>query len=183
MWAGQIYRNMEKATLGAGCFWCIEAIFKDLNGVYHVEPGYSGGIIENPTYEEVCKGSTNHAEVCRILFNPSLIKFSQLLDMFWSIHDPTSLNKQGEDIGTQYRSVIFTHTDIQREIAKASLKRMDEINMYSKPIVTEISHLENYYPAENYHYDYYKNNPNNPYCSLVIKPKVDKFKKWRSNEN
>ncbi len=173
----------QKATFGAGCFWCVEAIFKELKGIEHIEPGYAGGTVENPTYEEVCTGDTNHAEVCRITFNPQLISYSELLDVFWSAHDPTTLNQQGEDKGTQYRSVIFTHVEEQKEIAEKSLHILETSNAFPNPIVTEIKPITNYFPAENYHHDYFSNNPNNPYCAMVIKPKVEKFKKRNVHEN
>ncbi|TNE74421.1 peptide-methionine (S)-S-oxide reductase [bacterium] len=168
---------MKTATFGAGCFWCVEAIFQRIDGVNHVESGYSGGTVTNPTYEEVCTGKTGHAEVIRIEYDESKVSFETLLDVFWHTHNPTTLNRQGADTGTQYRSVIFYDDDAQREAAIASKKKTDESGLWDDPIVTEISPLINYYKAENYHQNYYNNNPNQGYCSFVIAPKVAKFLK------
>jgi peptide-methionine (S)-S-oxide reductase len=170
-------KNLEEATFGAGCFWCVEAIYELVEGIEHVESGYSGGHIENPTYKEVTTGTTGHAEVARVLYDPSVISYEELLEVFWHTHDPTTLNRQGNDVGPQYRSVIFYHNEEQRKIAEASLKKTDESDLWKDPIVTEIQPLENYYVAENYHQNYYENNPNAGYCSYVIAPKVKKFKK------
>ncbi|MBC8311089.1 MAG: peptide-methionine (S)-S-oxide reductase MsrA [Candidatus Marinimicrobia bacterium] len=170
---------MEIATLGAGCFWCVEAIFQSIPGVISIEPGYAGGEIENPTYEQVCGGNTGHAEVCQINFNNSVVTFSELLDVFWTTHDPTTLNRQGADSGTQYRSVIYYHSDAQREMAEASKKHADTHLGLDSRIVTEISPIANYSTAEDYHHNYFKNNPNAPYCEFVIRPKVEKFVKSR----
>ncbi len=167
---------MEVATFGAGCFWCVEAIFQSIPGVISIEPGYAGGEVENPTYEDVCSGHTGHAEVCRIEFDQTKVSFENLLNVFWTTHDPTTLNQQGNDVGTQYRSVIFYHSPEQKEIAEASLKNADESLGLKNPIVTEISPISNYYTAEDYHHNYFNNNPNAPYCQLVIRPKVEKFR-------
>ena len=169
--------NTEEATFGAGCFWCVEAVFQSLNGVSHVESGYSGGHIKNPAYREVCNGSTGHAEVIRIQFDPETISYATLLEVFWETHDPTTLNRQGADAGTQYRSAIFYHSREQKSIAIASKKAAEESGVWSAPIVTEISELINYYPAEDYHQNYFNENENQGYCRAVIAPKMDKFKK------
>ena len=167
---------MEIATLGAGCFWCVEAIFQSLPGVISIEPGYAGGSMKNPTYEQVCGGDTGHAEVCQIKFDPKMISFSQLLDVFWTTHDPTTLNRQGADSGTQYRSVIYYHNKEQKQIANLSKSNADTNLGFDGPIVTEISLITNYSTAEKYHHNYYNNNPNAPYCQFVIRPKMEKFK-------
>src|SRR5690554_5614819 len=166
----------KQATFGAGCFWCVEAIFDALNGVVEVGPGYAGGHIKNPAYREVCEGRTGHAEVVRIVYDDTLVSFEELLEVFWFVHDPTTLNRQGNDVGEQYRSVIFYHNEEQKAIAEASLKKTDVSKLWKDPIVTTIEPLENYYVAENYHQNYFKNNPNAGYCSYVIAPKVAKFK-------
>ncbi len=169
--------NQEIAIFGAGCFWCVEAVFQDLKGVYKVEPGYSGGTLKNPTYEEVCTGTTGHAEVTRIEFNPDEISFELLLSVFFKTHDPTSLNRQGADQGTQYRSVIFYTNDEQKETAERIIKQLNEEKAYPDPIVTEVTKFDKFYKAENYHQDYFTNNPNQGYCRYVIQPKVEKFRK------
>ena len=169
--------KLKKATFGAGCFWCVEAIYENLEGVYNVESGYSGGHIDNPTYQQVTSGRTGHAEVIRFDYDPSIITYEQLLEVFWHTHNPTTKDRQGNDVGPQYRSVIFFHDEDQKSVALASKKRTDESGLWSNSIVTEISPLINYYTAENYHQDYYENNQNAGYCSLVIAPKVAKFKK------
>jgi peptide-methionine (S)-S-oxide reductase len=169
--------NLQKATFGSGCFWCTEAIFENLNGVHSVVSGYAGGQVLDPTYEEVCSGTTGHAEVTQITYNPSLISFDELLEVFWKTHDPTTLNKQGNDVGPQYRSVIFYHNDEQKKLAEKYKSELDKSGAWDNPIVTEISPLTNYFPAENYHQDYYNNNPNQGYCAFVIAPKLEKFKK------
>lgn len=169
--------GMEKATFGAGCFWCVEAIFQELIGVEAVVAGYSGGHVKNPTYKEICTGNTGHAEVAQIIYDPGKISFEELLEVFWHTHDPTTLNKQGADEGTQYRSVIFYHNEKQQEAAEKSRMETDASGLWSDPIVTEIVPLEIFYEAENYHQDYFDNNPNQPYCNYVIKPKLDKFRK------
>jgi len=165
------------ATFGNGCFWCTEAVFAQLNGVISVESGYSGGQMINPDYKSVCSGTTGHAECLQIKFNPNIIPFTDLLEVFWKTHDPTTLNRQGGDVGTQYRSVIFYHNDIQKQEAEAYKFQLDQSCIYNNPIVTEISAAEIFYPAENYHQDYFANNGSNPYCQLVVRPKVEKFKK------
>jgi peptide-methionine (S)-S-oxide reductase len=167
----------EIATFGAGCFWCVEAIFQELKGVNKVVSGYSGGRVKNPTYAEVCSGTTGHAEVCQIYFNPEIISYSDLLEVFWRTHDPTTLNRQGADRGTQYRSVILYHNEEQQKLAKKSSKETGQSGIYTNPIVTEIIEFEKFYPAEEYHQDYFSQNPNQPYCSFTIDPKVKKFKK------
>jgi len=165
------------ATFGTGCFWCSEAIFDQLNGVVEVKPGYSGGTVKNPTYKEVCTGETGHAEVIRIEYNPEVISYKELLEVFWKTHDPTTLNRQGADVGTQYRSVIFYHDSDQEKEARAYKKALEEAEIWSNPIVTEISPATAFYYAEDYHNDYYANNPANGYCNFVITPKIEKFKK------
>ncbi|RMG76236.1 MAG: peptide-methionine (S)-S-oxide reductase [Bacteroidetes bacterium] len=170
-------QNIEKATFGLGCFWCSEAIFKQLKGVKKVTPGYSGGHVKNPSYKEVCTGKTGHAEVVQIEFDPNEISYDELLEVFWKMHDPTTLNRQGNDVGTQYRSVIFYHNENQKNKAEYYKQKLDSEKIYDNPIVTEISPFTNFYPAEDYHLNYYENNPQNPYCSLVITPKIEKFKK------
>lgn len=165
------------ATFGTGCFWCSEAIFKSLKGVLIVEPGYSGGNTENPTYEDVCIGNTGHAEVVQIIFDDSLISFEKLLEVFFQVHDPTSRNKQGGDIGTQYRSAIFWHNEDQKKTAYEIIKKLNESGSFDKIIVTELKQFEKFYKAENYHLDYYTGNLEQPYCSMVVRPKVEKFKK------
>lgn len=167
----------DTATFGAGCFWCVEAIFQQLNGVYKVESGYSGGSVLNPTYKQVCNGNTGHAEVCQVYYNPQVISFDDLLEVFWQTHDPTTLNKQGADVGTQYRSVVFYHNSYQMERATYFKNKLNEEGAYSKPLVTEISPFTVFYKAEGYHQNYFNENGGEPYCSLVIQPKVDKFKK------
>jgi len=169
--------NMKQATFGAGCFWCVEAIFQDVKGVESVESGYSGGHIDNPTYEQVCSKKTGHAEVIRINYDESVVDFNTLLEVFWHTHNPTTLNRQGADVGPQYRSVIYFHDDEQKEKALASRKNTAASGLWNDPIVTEISPLINYYVAEKYHQDYYTQNPNQGYCSVVIAPKVAKFRK------
>jgi peptide-methionine (S)-S-oxide reductase len=169
--------TVQLATFGAGCFWCVEAVFQELAGVVSVESGYAGGFVENPSYEAVCSGQTGHAEVCQIKFDPKVISYDQLLEVFWQTHDPTTLNRQGADTGTQYRSVIFYHDQQQRELAEAYKKRLDQSGAWDKPIVTEISPASTFYKAEGYHQDYFSNNPNQPYCAFSIRPKLDKFRK------
>jgi len=169
-------KDKEEATLGAGCFWCVEAIFQRVKGVLHVESGYSGGSVVNPTYEQVTTGRTGHAEVIRIVFDPKIVSFETILEVFWHTHDPTTLNRQGADVGTQYRSVIFYHSEKQKEIAEESKHRTQQSGLWDDPIVTEISPLINYYKAEDYHQNYFNNNPNAGYCSFVIAPKIAKFK-------
>ncbi len=170
-------KNQDVATFGAGCFWCVEAIFQDLKGVTDVVSGYSGGQVKNPTYAEVCTGNTGHAEVCQIHFDPQIISYKELLNVFWRTHDPTTLNRQGADVGTQYRSVIFYHNEEQRKLAEESKRETDRSGLYKKPLVTEITAFEQFYPAEEYHQDYFNQNPNQPYCQFNIDPKVKKFRK------
>ena len=168
---------MELTTLGSGCFWCTEAVYQQLKGVETVISGYSGGDSENPTYEQVTTGKTGHAEVCQIQFEPEQISFADMLEVFFSTHDPTTLNRQGNDVGTQYRSVIFYHNEEQREIAERVKKEFDESGTWKNPIVTKIIPYEKFYSAEDYHQNYFRNNPNQGYCQLVIAPKLKKFEK------
>ncbi len=165
------------ATLGAGCFWCVEAIFQKMKGIISVVPGYSGGYVKNPSYKEVCTGRTGHAEVCRIEFDPDKISFAEILMVYWQTHDPTTPNRQGNDVGEQYRSVIFYHNEMQQKIAEDLKEQLNEDKIWDDPVITEIVPLENFYLAEDYHHNYYKNNSDQPYCSLVITPKIEKFKK------
>ena len=167
--------NYRTATFGGGCFWCLEAIFKDLQGVVAVVPGYSGGHVENPTYKQVCTDETGHAEVLQITYDPDVIGYRELLEVFFSIHDPTTLNRQGGDIGSQYRSVIFYATEEEKETAKDVITRMADL--WDDPIVTELTELSIFYPAEDYHHDYFALNPQQGYCQMVIAPKVVKFRK------
>lgn len=169
---------VDTATFGTGCFWCTEAIFEELNGVLKVTSGYSNGHVNNPTYKEVCTGETGHAECVQIQYEPGKISYDELLEVFFQVHDPTTLNRQGADVGTQYRSAIFYHNDEQREKAAYYKTELEKSGAFPKPIVTEIAKVETFYPAEDYHQEYYQNNKNsNPYCSVVIRPKLDKFKK------
>lgn len=174
--------KLEKATLGSGCFWCTETIFEKLNGVESSISGYSGGTTENPSYKEVCSGNTGHAEVVQVTYDPSIISYAELLEVFWKVHDPTTLNKQGNDVGTQYRSVIFYHNEEQKKTAEDYKNKLERAEIYNSPIVTEITKFDKFYPAENYHKDYYELNKSEPYCSFVITPKVEKFKKVFSNK-
>lgn len=167
----------ETATFGAGCFWCVEAQFQMLDGVIKVESGFSGGEIKNPSYKEVCTGRTGHAEVCNITYDPSKVSYEELLYAFWQSHDPTQLNRQGEDIGTQYRSVIFYHNDKQRQLAEEYKKKLNDEKVYNDPVVTEISPFTVFYKAEDYHQNYFNQNGNESYCQFVVRPKVEKFKK------
>lgn len=170
-------KKLETATFGSGCFWCTEAIFERVNGVVSVVSGYSGGTVANPTYEQVCTGKTGHAECTEITFDPSVVSYDELLEIFWKVHDPTTLNRQGNDVGTQYRSVIFYHNDEQKQKAEYYKAKLTEEKIWDKPIVTEITKFEKFYPAENYHQEYYDKNPNQGYCAYVITPKVKKFEK------
>lgn len=167
----------DTATFGAGCFWCVEAVFQDLKGVQKVTSGYSGGMIKNPSYKEVCTGETGHAEVCQIVYDPKVISFKDLLEVFWQTHDPTTFNRQGNDVGTQYRSAIFYHTDEQKQLAEKYRQELDRSGAFQKPIVTTIEKYVVFYPAEDYHQNYFNLNGDQPYCSFIIKPKVDKVKK------
>jgi peptide-methionine (S)-S-oxide reductase len=169
--------NLETATLAAGCFWCVEAVFDDLRGVESVESGYSGGHTENPTYQQVCSETTGHAEVVNIKFNPEEISFKEILQVFFSVHDPTTLNRQGNDIGSSYRSAIFYRSDEQKRVAEEVIKEVTEEGVYDNPIVTEVTPFDKFYIAENYHQEYFANNPNQPYCAAVVAPKVAKFRK------
>ncbi|HKM18141.1 MAG: peptide-methionine (S)-S-oxide reductase MsrA [Firmicutes bacterium] len=166
--------KLEQATFGGGCFWCLEAVFADLKGVEQVLPGYAGGTVPNPSYELVCTGTTNHAEVVRVIYDPAVISYEELLDVFFSIHDPTTPNRQGEDIGTQYRSVVFYHDQAQKAAAEKAVRTHQQY--WADPIVTEIAPLTAFYPAEDYHREYFRNNPDQSYCRLVINPKVQKFR-------
>jgi peptide-methionine (S)-S-oxide reductase len=168
-------KRYEVATFGSGCFWCTEAVFERLDGVDRVVSGYSGGHVRHPSYKEVTTGRTGHAEVCQIFYDPAIITYEELLDVFWHTHDPTTLNRQGNDIGPQYRSVIFYHNGDQQRLAEASKKDMDASGTYSSPIVTEITEFDSFYEAEDYHQDFFANNPNQPYCTFIVKPKVEKF--------
>jgi len=168
---------IQEATLGAGCFWCIEACYKDLKGVLEVYPGYSGGHTQNPTYKDVCNEITGHAEVARVVFDDEQVSFDEILEVFWFVHDPTQLNRQGNDVGTQYRSVVFYHSELQKEVAEEYKTRLTAEKVWERPIVTEISALTNFYKAEDYHHDYFANNPGNLYCQSVVRPKVEKFRK------
>ncbi len=173
---------MEKATLAGGCFWCTEAIFKRLKGVEGIAPGYSGGVIESPTYEQVSSGTTNHAEAIQIEFDPKIIPYDKILEIFFHLHDPTTINRQGNDIGTQYRSVIFYHNEKQRESAIKTKEKIAKEGMYKNPIVTEVVPFEAFYPAEEYHRNYYENNRSQGYCSYIIGPKIHKLLKEYSAE-
>ena len=167
----------EVTTFGEGCFWCTEAVFQRLKGVVKVESGYSGGTVPNPTYEAVCTGKTGHAEVTQITFDPSVVSYAELLQVFFKTHDPTTLNRQGADVGTQYRSVIFYHNDEQKKLAEQVKHELDSAKIWDEPIVTEISPFKKFYKAEDYHQNYYNNNSFQPYCSFVITPKLEKFEK------
>ena len=168
--------TMDTATFGAGCFWCVEAQFQLLDGVISVTSGFSGGTVKNPTYKEVCTGTTGHAEVTNIVYDPSKITFDELLAAFWKTHDPTQLNRQGEDVGTQYRSVIYYHNEQQKALAEKYKKELNESGAWDKPVVTEISPFTIFYKAEDYHQNYFNQNGTQPYCHYVIQPKVEKFK-------
>ena len=174
----QLGDKTDTATFGTGCFWCTEALFEQLNGVLKVTSGYSGGHVKNPTYKEVCTGETGHAECVQVVYEPNKITYDELLEVFFKVHDPTSLNRQGADIGTQYRSAIFYRNEEQKQKAEYYKAELDKSGAYDKPIVTEITPFTKFYPAEDYHQEYYENNKNsNPYCSIVIKPKIEKFQK------
>ena len=167
---------METATLGGGCFWCMEAIYKELRGVDSVVSGFMGGHLERPSYQDVCTGDTGHAEVIQLEFDPASIRFRDILEVFFSAHDPTTLNRQGNDIGTQYRSVIFWHNEEQRSVAAALIDELSRSGKYKDPVVTELKPASTFWPAENYHQDYLRNHPGEPYCAYVAQPKVDKFR-------
>lgn len=170
-------KNLEIATFAAGCFWCVEAQYQQLDGVEKVESGYIGGHVDNPTYKQVCTGTTGHAEACNIYYNPEKITYDELLAAFWVAHDPTTLNRQGNDVGTQYRSAIFYHNEEQKQKAEEYKRRLNEEKAYDNPVVTEISPYTKFYVAEEYHQNYYNENGTQPYCVFVVKPKLDKFKK------
>ncbi len=169
--------GMEQATFGNGCFWCTEAVFQRLLGVQSVVSGFSGGSVKNPSYQEVCTGTTGHAEAIQITYDPALVSYEELLEVFWQTHDPTTLNRQGNDVGTQYRSVIFTHSDEQKELAEKYKKKLDASGAFADPIVTEIVPFTEFYRAEDYHQNYFNDNPRQPYCRFMIVPKLDKLKK------
>ena len=173
--SGYSMKNSEYATLGGGCFWCIEAVYQRLDGIISVVPGYAGGQSKTTTYKEVCTGKTGHAEVARIHYNSDILTYEQILNVFWQAHDPTTLNRQGNDVGTQYRSVIFYHNDEQKKIAINSKEKANKSGYWANKIVTEVTKIFNYSDAEDYHNNYYDNNPNQPYCLFVIKPKLDKL--------
>jgi peptide-methionine (S)-S-oxide reductase len=170
-------QSKELATLAGGCFWCLEAVYKELRGVERVVSGYAGGHVERPSYRDVCDGTTGHAEVVQITFDPSLVSYKELLEVFFTIHDPTTLNRQGADVGTQYRSAVFYHTPEQRETAEQTIAEMEAARVWDSAIVTEVVPLDRFYPAEDYHQDYFENNPSQPYCRAVVAPKVSKFRK------
>jgi peptide-methionine (S)-S-oxide reductase len=169
--------DREVATLGGGCFWCTEAVFQDLRGVERVQSGYSGGHVPNPTYEEVCGKGTGHAEVIQVTFDPSVVTFRELLEVFFTVHDPTTPNRQGADVGPQYRSAIFFHSPEQKVVAEAVIRDVNERQLWGAPIVTEVAEFTEFYPAESYHDDYFRRNPYQGYCQVVIAPKVTKFRK------
>ena len=169
--------RMDTATFGAGCFWCVEAVFERLDGVVKVVSGYSGGEVKNPSYKEVCTGTTGHAEVCQIIFDPEKITYEELLEVFWKTHDPTTLNRQGADVGPQYRSVIFYHSEKQRQEAEYYKKKLEESGIFKDPVVTEIVPFDAFYEAEDYHQEYFELHGEQPYCRMVIRPKVEKFEK------
>jgi peptide-methionine (S)-S-oxide reductase len=170
-------KEVEVATLAGGCFWCLEAVYDELEGVLDVISGYAGGHLPNPDYHTVCRGTTGHAEVVQVTFDPEIIQFKEILEVFFTIHDPTTLNRQGADVGTQYRSAIFYHSVEQKNTAEAVIESFEREKVWSKPIVTEITRLEKFYPAEDYHQEYFKRNPYQGYCMAVIEPKVVKFRK------
>ncbi len=169
-------KGLEKATLGGGCFWCLEAVYQEVRGVASVVSGYAGGHVSNPSYEEVCTGTTGHAEVVQITFDPDVISYREILEIFFAVHDPTTLNRQGADVGTQYRSVIFYHSEEQGKIAKELIEELNSAGIWPNPIVTQVSPFKNFYQAEEYHQNYFKRNPAQPYCQVVIAPKVAQFR-------
>lgn len=172
-----MHAELEKATLGGGCFWCTEAVYLNMKGVVSVEPGYSGGHVKNPSYEEVCEGTTGHAEVVMITFDPSVVTFSDILEVFFHVHDPTTLNRQGADVGTQYRSAVFYHSEAQKLTAEAMIRKVNDSRVYSGKVVTEVTPFTRFFPAEDYHKNYYSRNKSKPYCRMVVAPKVEKFQK------
>ncbi|HSM47878.1 MAG TPA: peptide-methionine (S)-S-oxide reductase MsrA [Draconibacterium sp.] len=170
-------KELEKATLGGGCFWCTEAVYLELKGVVDVKPGYSGGHVKNPSYKEVCNETTGHAEVVQITFDPAIVSYTEILEVFFVTHDPTTLNRQGNDVGTQYRSAIFYHSETQKQTAQKVIELLTKDKVYNKPIVTEVTAFSVFYPAEDYHINYFARNKNQPYCQFVVAPKVEKFRK------
>jgi peptide-methionine (S)-S-oxide reductase len=168
---------MEKATLGGGCFWCTEAVFTRMDGVESVVPGYAGGHVESPTYEQVCRGDTGHAEVVQLTYDPRRISYGDILEIFFATHDPTTRDRQGNDVGPQYRSVVFAHDDAQERTARETISKLSEDDVFEAPIVTEVDRLETFWPAEDYHHDYFARNGRQPYCMFVIAPKVAKLRK------
>ena len=172
-----VAKDLSTAILGGGCFWCTEAMYQSLEGVHEVESGYAGGEVKNPTYKAVCSGTTGHAEVVKISYDPAVITYAEIIEAFWAAHDPTTLNRQGNDVGTQYRSIILYQNEEEKIIAEASIKAAEEANLYDGPFTTELSPLEIFYPAEAYHQEYFDNNPYQPYCVAVTKPKLEKFRK------
>lgn len=174
--------NMDTITLGAGCFWCVEAVFQELNGVVSVTSGYMGGHVKNPSYKEVCAGTTGHAEVAQVVFDPAVVSVDEILEVFWQTHDPTTLNRQGADVGTQYRSAVFYHNDLQRQRAEHYKAELDRSGAFRGPIVTEITPATTFYVAEDYHQNYYAENGEQGYCQMVIRPKLEKFRKVFANK-
>jgi peptide-methionine (S)-S-oxide reductase len=170
-------KELEKATLGGGCFWCTEAVYLELKGVVDVKPGYSGGHVKNPSYREVCNETTGHAEVVQITFDPAIVSYTEILEVFFVTHDPTTLNRQGNDVGTQYRSAIFYHSEQQKQTAQKVIELLTKEKAYDKPIVTEVTKFDVFYVAEDYHFNYFARNKNQPYCQYVVAPKVEKFRK------
>jgi len=169
--------NLQIATLAGGCFWCLEAVFDEVKGVQSVESGYAGGQVANPSYHDVCTGMTGHAEVVQVTFDPKIISYRDVLNVFFAVHDPTTMNRQGNDVGTQYRSAIFYHNDEQKKVAEETIKELNEQHIWDKPIVTEVTQLNGFYRAENYHQEFFAKNPYQPYCQAVVAPKVAKFRK------
>ena len=170
-------KELEKATLGGGCFWCTEAVYLELKGVVDVKPGYSGGHVKNPSYKEVCNETTGHAEVVQITFDPEVVSYSEILEVFFVTHDPTTLNRQGNDVGTQYRSAIFYHSEAQKQTSQKVIELLTKDKVYNKPVVTEVTAFDVFYVAEDYHFNYFARNKNQPYCQYVVAPKVEKFRK------
>ncbi len=170
--------NLQTATLAGGCFWCLEAVFDEVKGVQSVESGYAGGHVANPSYREVCTGATGHAEAVQVTFDPQVVSYKDILNVFFAIHDPTTLNRQGADVGTQYRSAIFYHNDGQKQIAESLIKELNDQHIWDHPIVTEVSKSNAFYRAEDYHQEYFAKNPYQPYCQAVVAPKVAKFRKY-----
>ncbi|MBI3737508.1 MAG: peptide-methionine (S)-S-oxide reductase MsrA [Chloroflexi bacterium] len=169
--------NLQTATLAGGCFWCLEAVFDEVKGVHSVVSGYSGGHVANPSYREVCTGATGHAEVVEVTFDPQVVSYKDILNVFFAIHDPTTLNRQGADVGTQYRSAIFYHNDEQKQVAENLIKELNDQHIWDHPIMTEVSKINGFYHAEDYHQEYFAKNPYQPYCQAVVAPKVAKFRK------